>query len=119
MILASGARGPGLNSRSSPLGDMHRCIPFIDVKLCIAINVRSKHPGMGINAAIRNRTRDHLLASTVYSQMLYQLSYSRRGSLKDYSFETDANQLALEQRRESPCCPEEFFLSPYPTGLMV
>ena len=27
--------------------------------------------------ATRNRTRDHLIAATVYSQMLYQLSYSR------------------------------------------
>ena len=31
----------------------------------------SKHP------ATRNRTRDHLIAAGVYSQMLYQLSYSR------------------------------------------
>ena len=28
--------------------------------------------------ATRNRTRDHLIAAEVYSQMLYQLSYSRR-----------------------------------------
>ena len=27
--------------------------------------------------ATRNRTRDHLIAATIYSQMLYQLSYSR------------------------------------------
>ena len=27
--------------------------------------------------ATRNRTRDHLIAASVYSQMLYQLSYSR------------------------------------------
>jgi hypothetical protein len=27
--------------------------------------------------ATRNRTRDHLIAANVYSQMLYQLSYSR------------------------------------------
>jgi hypothetical protein len=27
--------------------------------------------------ATRNRTRDHLIAAAVYSQMLYQLSYSR------------------------------------------
>ena len=30
-----------------------------------------------INPATRNRTRDHLIAAGVYSQMLYQLSYSR------------------------------------------
>ena len=30
------------------------------------------------NPATRNRTRDHLIAAEVYSQMLYQLSYSRR-----------------------------------------
>ena len=29
------------------------------------------------NPATRNRTRDHLIAAGVYSQMLYQLSYSR------------------------------------------
>ena len=28
--------------------------------------------------ATRNRTRDHLIAAVIYSQMLYQLSYSRR-----------------------------------------
>ena len=27
--------------------------------------------------ATRNRTRDHLIAAAIYSQMLYQLSYSR------------------------------------------
>jgi hypothetical protein len=102
---------------------MHRWIPFIDVKLCIAVNARSKHPGMGINAAIRNRTIEHLLASTVYSQMLCQLCYSRRGSLKDYSFETDANQLALEQKaqRES-MLPRRVFPLPifhWPHGVAV
>ena len=30
------------------------------------------------NPATRNRTRDHLIAAALYSQMLYQLSYSRR-----------------------------------------
>ena len=29
------------------------------------------------NPATRNRTRDHLIAAAFYSQMLYQLSYSR------------------------------------------
>ena len=29
------------------------------------------------NPATRNRTRDHLITARVYSQMLYQLSYSR------------------------------------------
>ena len=32
------------------------------------------------NPATRNRTRDHLIAAAIYSQMLYQLSYSRLGS---------------------------------------
>ena len=31
----------------------------------------------GKSPATRNRTRDHLIAATLYSQMLYQLSYSR------------------------------------------
>ena len=30
------------------------------------------------NPATRNRTRDHLIPARIYSQMLYQLSYSRR-----------------------------------------
>ena len=30
-----------------------------------------------ISPATRNRTRDHLIAAAFYSQMLYQLSYSR------------------------------------------
>jgi hypothetical protein len=30
-----------------------------------------------VNPATRNRTRDHLIAAAFYSQMLYQLSYSR------------------------------------------
>ena len=29
------------------------------------------------NPATRNRIRDHLIAAALYSQMLYQLSYSR------------------------------------------
>ena len=41
-------------------------------------NVRScKHQQVKDNPATRNRTRDHLIAAGVYSQMLYQLSYSR------------------------------------------
>ena len=30
-----------------------------------------------INPVTRNRTRDHLITAKFYSQMLYQLSYSR------------------------------------------
>lgn len=33
--------------------------------------------GLGESPATRNRTRDHLIAAKFYSQMLYQLSYSR------------------------------------------
>ena len=33
--------------------------------------------GAQANPATRNRTRDHLIAAAIYSQMLYQLSYSR------------------------------------------
>ena len=29
------------------------------------------------NPTTRNRTKDHLIAAALYSQMLYQLSYSR------------------------------------------
>ena len=38
---------------------------------------QSKTSGAIKNPATRNRTRDHLIAATLYSQMLYQLSYSR------------------------------------------
>ena len=34
------------------------------------------------NPATRNRTRDHLIAADFYSQMLYQLSYSRLSNTK-------------------------------------
>ena len=37
------------------------------------------------NPAARNRTRDHLIAADFYSQMLYQLSYSRAQLLPNYS----------------------------------
>ena len=35
------------------------------------------HQQAKVNPATRNRTRDHLIAAALYSQMLYQLSYSR------------------------------------------
>ena len=38
--------------------------------------MRSNH-ALCENPAARNRTRDHLIAAGSYSQMLYQLSYSR------------------------------------------
>ena len=46
-----------------------------------AVRVRCRHVvGVGTrNPATRNRTRDHLIAAGFYSQMLYQLSYSRGG----------------------------------------
>ena len=37
------------------------------------------------NPATRNRTRDHLIAAAFYSQMLYQLSYSRDAQLSPAS----------------------------------
>ena len=61
------------------------------VKLALALSKEAASPmprqvgGLGNsvrvlhvkNPATRNRTRDHLIAATLYSQMLYQLSYSR------------------------------------------
>ena len=38
-----------------------------------------KHP------ATRNRTRDHLIAASDYSQMLYQLSYSRHADFTSHT----------------------------------
>ena len=43
------------------------------------------------NPATRNRTRDHLIAAALYSQMLYQLSYSRHDMITmafDFGYET-------------------------------
>ena len=37
----------------------------------------SQAPQRYVNPSTRNRTRDHLIAAELYSQMLYQLSYRR------------------------------------------
>ena len=61
------------------------------VKLALALSKEAASPmprqvgGLGNsvrvlhvkNPATRNRTRDHLISATLYSQMLYQLSHSR------------------------------------------
>lgn len=41
------------------------------------IILREPHARWWLTPATRNRTRDHLISATFYSQMLYQLSYSR------------------------------------------
>ena len=41
----------------------------------LLLGIRARKPEK--NPATRNRTRDHLIAAAFYSQMLYQLSYSR------------------------------------------
>ena len=43
----------------------------------IGISCAGTAAAFAINPATRNRTRDHLIAADIYSQMLYQLSYSR------------------------------------------
>ena len=64
---------------------------LVQVKLALALSAEAASPmprqvgGLGNsmkvlhakNPATRNRTRDHLISATLYSQMLYQLSYSR------------------------------------------
>jgi hypothetical protein len=49
-------------------GDFSMCLEF-------CLGVAAEHRAQ--NLATRNRTRDHLIAAALYSQMLYQLSYSR------------------------------------------
>ena len=50
---------------------------------CTPRNVQAPASSLGpmvgkrTSPATRNRTRDHLIAASLYSQMLYQLSYSR------------------------------------------
>ena len=39
------------------------------------VSIRGSNDHM--NPATRNRAKDHLIAAEIYSQMLYQLSYSR------------------------------------------
>ena len=51
---------------------------------------QTRHP------ATRNRTRDHLIAAVVYSQMLYQLSYSRRWTQR-LSALVETSRAALEE----------------------
>ena len=61
------------------------------------------------NPATRNRTRDHLIAAGVYSQMLYQLSYSRLRCCEHALFwqpGLKTNRLGLGQdAMRSECAP--------------
>ena len=77
--------------------------------------------------ATRNRTRDHLISATLYSQMLYQLSYSRlylciianRSKNQWFSWLCDvvwhvfgtATSLLLRPKRASSCGQDRFSLS--------
>ena len=59
-----------------------RCDTIFNMVLiaCVSNGWKYDHEmceGHNQNPATRNRTRDHLIAATLYSQMLYQLSYSR------------------------------------------
>ena len=70
-----------------------RCWPIMPrvFKLAVALSKDAASPMLGQvrgfgssvkvlhdkSPATRNRTRDHLISATLYSQMLYQLSYSR------------------------------------------
>ena len=104
MILAQGARGPRFNSWSRPaLRHSSEIEPYASNCLvgrkpahlyftCATTlqhaarslelspwpkSWQAQYPHSNINPATRNRTRDHLIAAALYSQMLYQLSYSR------------------------------------------
>ena len=61
-----------------------RSSKHVFVGLTLALNSQPwlrENPGVSKHPATRNRTRDHLIAAWVYSQMLYQLSYGRRCNL--------------------------------------
>merc|ERR1712018_1078753 len=63
-----------MDTHKHPKKQLHHKIPtFANVKIqhLIPCNTKKQSP------ATRNRTREHLIAAEVYSQMLYQLSYSR------------------------------------------
>ena len=68
------------------------------------------------NPATRNRTRDHLISAEVYSQMLYQLSYSRhastRATLEDHGTNTGGQQ-PLEM---GPCISRAHTSTLLPSG---
>jgi hypothetical protein len=52
------------------------------------------------NPATRNRTREHLIAAAFYSQMLYQLSYSRLACSDGAGF---VHNRPLQQEGEGGC----------------
>ena len=58
---------------ASKLLALHSCLQFLCAAPCEAHYQKTSNE----NPATRNRTRDHLIAAALYSQMLYQLSYSR------------------------------------------
>ena len=65
-----------------PAGQPARCPPPL---LCRTLGSTPSPIGRGVGAcgrapATRNRARDHLMAASVYSQMLCQLSYGRSAS---------------------------------------
>ena len=53
---------------------------YLQKYVCVQFRFKHKSP------ATRNRTRDHLIAAAFYSQMLYQLSYSRLEVVKKHYF---------------------------------
>ena len=70
------------------------------------------------NPATRNRTRDHLIAAGLYSQMLYQLSHSRLGCcehalLRQPGLKTSRLGLGQDTMRSeyAPCLCERPHLS--------
>ena len=53
------------------------CLAVMRRTSLMALPTVARHRALMQNPATRNRTRDHLIAAAIYSQMLYQLSYSR------------------------------------------
>ena len=66
-------QGSELSEHRSHFGSRYKlgCCVYAGLFCKRPVSVTCKNP------ATRNRTRDHLISATIYSQMLYQLSYSR------------------------------------------
>ena len=66
-------QGSKLSEHRSHFGSRYKlgCCVYAGLFCKQRVSVKCKNP------ATRNRARDHLISATIYSQMLYQLSYSR------------------------------------------
>ena len=70
--------------------------------------------------ATRNRTRDHLIAASFYSQMLYQLSYSRLVCERSWLVAAFIQKIPTDSSNSTFCLAELMFpASLWPLCLLV